>query len=130
MLMNNKGKVRNAPIPKTVSALFVLRPIVKEMPDHASPKKDMMKKINRIPMNPVSTEMPRRKAKERMITDWMTTRTASLTSLPRSIADRLTGVTNIFCRNPDSRSETIDVPDCKALLKAFCSRIPGVAKAR
>ena len=40
------GKVRNAPIPKTVSAFLVRRPSASEIPDHASPKKAIMNKID------------------------------------------------------------------------------------
>ena len=65
-----------------------------------------------------------------MIADWTVTRNASVTSLPMSIAGRLTCVTSIFCRNPEFRSSTIDVPDWRALLKAFCIRIPAVANSR
>ena len=58
VLMNRRGKVRNPPIPKTVSALFVLSPNVREMPDHASPKKAIMSIIEIIPGKPVTTEKP------------------------------------------------------------------------
>jgi hypothetical protein len=52
VLMNSRGNVRKAPIPKTVSALFVLRPRASEMPDHASPKKAMMNRTSRTPGSP------------------------------------------------------------------------------
>ena len=62
--------------------------------------------------------------------DCIRTLKASLVSLPRRIAYLLTGVTSIFCRNPLSMSDTMELPDCRALPKAFCSNIPGVAKRR
>ena len=59
--------------------------------------------------------------------DCTVTLNASLESLPRRIEDRFTGVTSIFCKKPELMSSTTEVPDCKALLKAFWSSIPGVA---
>jgi hypothetical protein len=46
------------------------------------------------------------------------------------MAERLTCVTSIFCRNPELRSSTIEVPDCSALLNAFCINIPADAYSR
>ena len=43
------------PIAKTVSALLVFMPNAKEIPDHASPKKAIVKKISKIPIIPVVT---------------------------------------------------------------------------
>ena len=43
--MNRSGKVRNAPIPNTVSSFLVLSPIAREIPDHARPKKATMNMI-------------------------------------------------------------------------------------
>ena len=48
VLMKSNGNVRNAPMPKTVSALLVLRPRVNEIPDHANPKKAIRWRRSRI----------------------------------------------------------------------------------
>ena len=130
VLMNSRGKVRKPPIPNTVSALRVLSPMANEMPDHASPKKAIVVSMTAIPPAPVATLKPRIYASTRMMEDWTTTLKASVTSLPSKIADLFTGVTSIFWSIPEFSSSTTDVPDCNALLKPFCSRIPGVAYSR
>jgi hypothetical protein len=118
------------PIAKTVSALLVLIPNANEIPDHARPKKAIVKKINRIPITPVVTKAPKAYAKPRIIAVCMTTLNASLVNRPRRMAGRLIGVTSIFCKKPESMSATIEFPDCKALPKAFCIRIPAVANSK
>jgi len=129
-LRKSKGKVITPPIAKTVSELLVFIPKAKEIPDQASPKNASVKKIPKIPRPPVVTLAPKAYAKPRIIADWITTLKASLLNLPSRIAGRLTGVTSIFCKNPESMSATIEFPDCSALPKAFCIRIPAVANSR
>ncbi len=58
VLMNKRGKVREPAMPKTVSALLVLRPIESDIPDHARPKKAMVTKISRYPGIPVAGNDP------------------------------------------------------------------------
>ena len=43
------------PIAKTVSELLVFIPNAKEIPDQASPKNAIVKKMSRIPITPVFT---------------------------------------------------------------------------
>ena len=69
VLMNKRGKVRVPAIPNTVSALRVFRPIEREIPDHASPKKAIVSSISRYPGIPVAGEAPNRYAKKSMIVD-------------------------------------------------------------
>ena len=45
VLMNRRGKVRVPAIPKTVSALLVLSPRAKDIPDQARPKKATVTKM-------------------------------------------------------------------------------------
>ena len=130
VLINSNGNVRKDPKANTVSELPVFNPIVKEIPDHANPKKVMVKSMRSIPGIPVTGVAPRKKAKTMIMLDWIRTLKASLVSLPKRIAYLLTGVTSIFCRNPPSMSDTMEFPDWRALPKAFCNRIPGVAKRR
>ena len=58
---------------------------------------------------------------------WMIILVASLINLPINIAILLTGVTSIFDRYPELRSSTIEVPDCKAAMNAFCRMMPAKA---
>jgi len=60
VLMKSNGNVRNAPMPKTVSALLVLSPSVNEIPDQANPKKAIMKRVSNIPASPVAMLKPKR----------------------------------------------------------------------
>jgi hypothetical protein len=129
-LRKSSGNVMTPPIAKTVSELLVFIPNASEIPDHASPKNASVKKMPRIPRTPVVTEAPKAYAKPKIMAVWITTLKASLVSLPNRIAGRLTGVTSIFCKKPVSMSATMLFPDCKALPKAFCSRIPAVANSR
>jgi len=48
----------NPPIANTVSELLVFIPIAKEIPDYASPKKAIVKKISKMPTMPVVTVAP------------------------------------------------------------------------
>ena len=130
VLMKSSGKVRNAPIPKTVSALLVLRPSVSEIPDHANPKKAMMNRVSRIPAIPVAMLKPNsiRQSEDDCRLD------GDPEGVGREPPDEYRGAAHLshehLLRNPEFRSSTIDVPDCSALLKAFCIRIPGVANSR
>ena len=47
------------PMAKTVSALRVLMPNAKEIPDQARPKNAIVKNISRIPITPVVTKAPK-----------------------------------------------------------------------
>jgi hypothetical protein len=58
VLRNSSGKVRNPPIANTVSELLVFMPMANEIPDQASPKKAIVKKMSMIPMTPVVTNAP------------------------------------------------------------------------
>src|SRR5450759_2741892 len=107
-LRNSNGNVMNPPIANTVSELLVLIPIAKEIPDQASPKKAIVKKISRIPTTPVVTKAPKAYANPRIIADCTATLKASLVNRPNKIAGLLTGVTSIFCRYPESISATIE----------------------
>jgi hypothetical protein len=55
VLVNSNGKVMKPPIAKTVSELRVRKPMAKDIPDHASPKKAIVKKIKNTPARPVTT---------------------------------------------------------------------------
>ena len=59
VLMKSRGNVRKPPIPNTVSALRVLRPMASDIPDQARPKKAMTISISAIPPAPVATLNPR-----------------------------------------------------------------------
>jgi len=85
--------------------------MAKEMPDHASPKKAIVKKTSKMPITPVVTVAPNAYARPKIIADCKATLNASLVNLPNKIAGRRTGVTSIFWRKPESISRTIDVPD-------------------
>ena len=130
VLRNKSGNVMNPPIANTVSELLVFIPIASEIPDQASPKNAIITKMSRIPITPVFTKAPKAYANPNIMADWTTTLKASLVNRPNRIAGRFTGVTSIFCRKPESMSSTIDVPDCRALPKAFCKRMPAVANSR
>jgi hypothetical protein len=69
VLRNRSGNVRNPPMANTVSELLVLMPIAKDIPDQASPKNAMMKKMSRIPMTPVFTKAPKAYANPKIIAD-------------------------------------------------------------
>ena len=127
MLVNSSGKVRNPAMPKTVSALFVLSPIEREIPDHASPKKAMIDSATRYPSIPVAAEVPKMNASPNIMVDWTITLKASLRIRPNRIADLLTGVASILLRNPERKSSTMAVPDWKELENPFCRTIPATA---
>ncbi len=55
VLRNKSGKVMKPPMANTVSELLVFIPNANEIPDHASPKKAIVKKISTIPTMPVVT---------------------------------------------------------------------------
>ena len=69
VLRNRSGNVRKPPMANTVSELLVLIPIANEIPDHASPKNAIVKKISRIPMTPVVTKAPNAYAKPKIMAD-------------------------------------------------------------
>jgi hypothetical protein len=54
VLRKSNGKVMKPPMAKTVSALRVFKPIAKDMPDHAKPKKAIVIRIIIIPGIPVA----------------------------------------------------------------------------
>ena len=100
VLMKSSGNVRNPPMPKTVSALFVLSPSVREMPDQASPKNAMMTNMTMIPGHAGLNWEPQRALPGSGLsrTERHPERVAE--SRPRRMADLLTGVTSIFCKEP------------------------------
>ena len=69
VLMNSSGKVRNPPIANTVSELLVFNPIVREIPDQASPKKATVMSMSRNPTIPVTKEAPKAYANAKIIND-------------------------------------------------------------
>jgi hypothetical protein len=58
-LRNNRGNERTNEIENKVSDVLVFMPIASEIPDHASPKKAIVKKMSKIPMTPVVTLAPK-----------------------------------------------------------------------
>ena len=68
-LRKSNGNVNTPPIEKTVSALRVLIPNAKEIPDQAKPKKASVKKMPITPRIPVVTVAPKANASASIMAD-------------------------------------------------------------
>jgi hypothetical protein len=60
-----------------------------------------------------------------MIVPWTVAMLAPPAALPTTIADRLTGATSISRRNPNSRSQTIDMAEKIAIVTTLIATMPG-----
>ena len=83
VLMKSSGKVRKAPIPNTVSALFVLRPRVERDARPRQAEEGDDEQVSRTPGIPDANLNPSSVCERDMMIDWMVTRNASVASLPR-----------------------------------------------